>query len=268
MDHRLGFSVASNGNGLPAHNHAFQRDRSVNTPSLPQDISSNSNSKGCSICCGKWDELASDGGIAKYYTCDACGVTCHSSCRGVARTCVPCDPQSADAGSRQPWTVELSDADVNIIMLSQGRIYVKILQVYEVSNITNKTSLYGIAKLHKNSDEFLRSDIKQSQNSDCIWSKVYANYDSSLSCSNECEEFCDDDPSLIRSFHVSQSDDAMADCIHIEIWRSIMTIFDNIAAVCAISLTPLLMRPDSTVRTAIPTFFHLPAYLTLYCLSV
>ncbi len=199
------------------YDHNFQRDR----------IDRN---HFCYVCPEKWDQDQ-----VKYYRCSTCSLSVHSTCRSMAKRCQGCNSSVV--------LKRYSDQDIQTILntvnkytgitYNSGLLYVKLLHVYDLPNLTSGTTLYGFAKTSKNGEDCIRfGSSKLDDDGNCVWK---SENDKLNDNSNE-------------KYLLATYDSAGKNKLYLEIWRAALGIFDDMCAVADISLIPLYLHPNNVVE--------------------
>ena len=198
-------------NGI-VHKHHFQK-------------SSADSSFFCHICQNMWEENGV-GVLSKFYTCGPCGVNAHTSCRFMAERCYPCD----NTTKHTKMTTE--DSILKPLRELTGHFAIRLLNAYDLdsSQIPRGTNLYGIFSIPTEEGVIRTSTACKGEN-DCVWpSDASGGFDS--------------DSDFILSY-TGHSNNLL---LRIELWRSVMFVWDSLIASAEVSLLPLLYYPDNIVE--------------------
>jgi len=136
--------------------------------------------------------------------------------------CVSCSPDAAQITGTGDDEYSLKKST-----MSGGSLVIKLLHAYDMLSVGPATPLYGVFRLDSNHPAVKSAMCMSGDNHDCVWDggQGTGNMDSA-----DCIE-------------VSREDIESHSMLTIEIWRSVMRIFDNMVAAADISLLPLLRYP-------------------------
>ena len=177
----------------------------------------------CHVCQNKWVENGI-GVVSKHYSCTVCNVNVHTSCRFLAEHCYPCTANKVHA------VLSFEDSMLKPLRIS-GHFSVRLLNAYDLNEtlVPSGTNLYGLLTL-PTEEGIIRTSTAIKGESDCVW---------------PCSGAGDSDYMLSYG---GQMHEASPLVLRIELWRSVMFVFDSIVASTEVSLLPIMYFPGGIVE--------------------
>jgi len=191
--------------------------------------------------------------VSKFNKCNICGVSVHTGCRYMAKSCYPCDPKAIHT--------KLNSHDLLHVNCS-GKVYVSVLHAYDMQ-IAPGTLLYGIVKLSSCQDAF-KTDAAEMGDHDCVWEVSSEQPPFSIASTTRSRSRSNSTSSNRSRSNsaVSQSNRYLRHIVHphderavfappfltVELWKSFYGVFDSALAGCKVNLLPLLLHSNVSIE--------------------